>query len=87
MAISDIPDLAEIIARQVETQPWVWRMKVLRQAGGWHCLFHHIERNREDPQNALPRVNLSIFQDPVTGEQVDELEACRRQLMRNLGVQ
>jgi len=79
------PDIAEIVARQVETQPWPWRTGILKKAG-WECLFHYTERNPEDPQNALPRVCLSIYKDPITSEQVDEFEACRRQLMRSLGL-
>lgn len=74
----------EIVDRQVETQPWIWRVGVLSKAGGWECLFHSHERNPKDLQNALPKA-VSIFKDPLTGEQVDEFEACRRQLMRNLG--
>ena len=96
--MSPMSSIAEVIASQVESQHWIWRMKVLSD-DGWKricsCSCHWDKyliplRNAPDYcfpiwQSAVAKGGIRyIYLDPVTGERVDDREACRRQLLRTL---
>jgi hypothetical protein len=86
----------DVIAECVERESWIWRLIVIREAQ-WRCVCNCVCHAGTIPvvtyggpdyvfpihKHMIVRL-ASLYKDPATNEVVDEYEACRRIVLRQI---